>query len=291
MTSNTAPMGKVSASREQSSGSASYAFNGLITNAYNWSTEGSNDKQWIQYEFEKPCVVTAICVNNNSMTSTSLFSDYEGVLKGSNDGTKWDDLTEITVKKTSASYIGFVEFENTTAYKYYRLLSTKNNVNYGGYNYVQIDEIILYGTPDYESRTYIYDNGVEVMEVNIYALSTYGIAEKKNDYLYIKATSTATPQGTNMTQLYTKNSFDASLYTVVNWTLGKLLNVGSGSRYACINVCRNVPFVAGSSDQISAIDFTKETTLDITNVNGDVHLEVHVNSGSSECSIETLWLE
>ena len=80
MTSNTAPIGKVSASSygTQSADSASYAFNGLISNAYNWATEGSSDKQWIQYEFEKPQVVTAICVNNNSMDSTTLFSDYAG---------------------------------------------------------------------------------------------------------------------------------------------------------------------------------------------------------------------
>lgn len=293
MTSNTAPMGKVSASREKTSGSAYYVFDGQITNAYNWSTEGSSDKQWIQYEFEKPQVVTAICVNNNSMTSTSLFSDYEGILKGSVDGDKWDDLTEIIVKKTSTSYIGFVEFENTTAYKYYRLLSTKNNVNYGGHNYVQIDEISLYGTPDYESRTYIYEHGVEVMEVGVADCSaTHGTLTKENDYLSMEATNTNTSSGNVFPTFYTTNPIDFTAFKTINVKIGKIaVKHSNGLHHGIMRILPKVPSKNGDSNTAVCNIANLATVLDISNVNATEYADFLVHGGGEKITISEWWMK
>lgn len=284
MTSNTAPMGKVSASHygDQSADSASYVFNGKITNAYNWYTQGSNDKQWIQYEFEKPQVVTAICVDNSSMTSDSLFSDYVGVLKGSVDGTKWDDLTEITVKKTSTSYIGFVEFENTTAYKYYRLLSTTNNVNYSGYNYVQIDEIILYGTPDYESRTYIYEHGVEVMELDLNGGSIS--AERLADTVYLPPRTDS--QELTACMIKTVNKISFGLYSVLRWAFGSRVNFPN-KKWGEIGVTGDA---SGSLAFVRPFESIPNGTIDVTSINAET--TVHANNVSTDYfEFSKWWLE
>ena len=205
---------------------------------------------------------------------------------GSNDNSIWEDITGELTNNGGSGVTTIFNVNNNKKYLYYKLeISSSYNTA------LAIAELQFYGEPDYDSRTYIYDNGVEVMEVSTAGNDTYGTVEKRSDYLYLKATASTPASGKPFTQIYT-DKINAGLYTIARWTLGKMLNSGTITRFGCFALTKTAPSNYGSSDIIANADFKETpTSLEITSVNDNAHIVIFVNSGSSECSIETVWLE
>ena len=122
MTSDTQPSGVASASSNYSNRPAYYAFN---ENTSNFWTSAANQKvgEWIKYKFAEAVVITKVITTNTSD------NNYPSIMKGfkiqaSNDDSEWVDLAEVTANPKQASYSLTTEFENETAYEYYRIICT-----------------------------------------------------------------------------------------------------------------------------------------------------------------------
>ena len=149
MTSNTTHEGEITAKEYYSADYEPYkAFDGN-SNGVGWVMASEGEPCWIMYKFTKPTIVTG-CYYQNRTRTTLTFE-----LQGSNNGSSFDSLCTISaVGDVNAEVIK--TFDNKNAYLYYRFY-TESGSKTGGGNKFQ-----LYGAPDYESRTYIYDHGVEV---------------------------------------------------------------------------------------------------------------------------------
>lgn len=125
MTSNTTPSGVCSASSEYNTTSVPYkAVDGVATTSEfdAWIGTSNESEKWWQYMFESPNIVKRMYISGRKYTN-----DYNGqitsfVLKGSNDGTNWTDLTE-TIDRSSVGkgVRTYHNINNTVAYKYYRV--------------------------------------------------------------------------------------------------------------------------------------------------------------------------
>ena len=180
---------------------------------------------------------------------------------------------------------------NNDEYRYYRFVYVSNNKNDIGFAYGV--KFQLYGAPDYDSRTYIYDHGVEVMPVTSpESPATYGSTEKRNDYLYLKAASSGTPNGTVMAQFYA-GPLNVNSHSIVSLSLGKLLNVGASTRFGSLALRKSVPYVSHEdTDTISSLSFNlSQLLIDINDINDNVYVVIFANNHGAEGSVETLWLE
>ena len=130
MTSNTSPSGVASASSIYGTNYEAFrAFDG--NDSTFWSGEQNlTSGQWLQYQFANAVIAKKITINNYNASSFTL--------QGSNDGSNFDTLTSGTLSNNTTSSFNF---NNTTAYKYYKL----SNLGTTSTN-VAINTIQLYGT-------------------------------------------------------------------------------------------------------------------------------------------------
>lgn len=124
MTSNTEPSGEASASSSYADPArpAYYAFDS--SDSTYW-TSAANEKvgAYLQYEFDEATVITGVKTKNTPETTyKSIMKGYK--VQGSTDGTTFTDLAEVTDNPFTTSYENVVNFDNSTAYKYYRVVCT-----------------------------------------------------------------------------------------------------------------------------------------------------------------------
>lgn len=120
MTSNTAPYGEISAvGNETSSSSAYLLFDGKTNTTFNCSANG-----YIQYKFTNPT-----CVRKFGYYKVGFDRVTKITISGSNDGTTFDTLKEITSFEEYGKW-GYVDINNTNYYMYYRMTvnSTSSSV-------------------------------------------------------------------------------------------------------------------------------------------------------------------
>ena len=125
MTSNTTPSGICSASSEYNTTSVPYkAVDGVATTSEfdAWISARNESEKWWQYMFESPNIVNRMYISGRKYTKDSNGQITSFVLKGSNDGTNWTDLTE-TIDRSSVGkgVRTYHNINNTVAYKYYRV--------------------------------------------------------------------------------------------------------------------------------------------------------------------------
>lgn len=133
MISNTAPSGVASASEEDQP--AYYAFDN--NSGTYWSAHTSGDS-YVQYDFTSQKDIYMW-----EYTGTSLYLPTKIVLKGSNDGTTFEDID--TVQPSSADANVHKRILNTTnTYRYYRALCTARYYSVYGY-YSQLTALQFYG--------------------------------------------------------------------------------------------------------------------------------------------------
>ena len=159
MTSNTTPIGEASASSELSSKYG--AFKAFDDTSENWcSTNQVLKNQWIQYKFTKPINVKSVDIKAAIHNSNARIKNFR--VEASNNGSEFEVLYSGTTANSDKKQ-SFV-FDNDKCYLYYRIFVIDTYVTTTD-SAIGIIRLQFYGIPDYESRTYIYDNGVEVMEV------------------------------------------------------------------------------------------------------------------------------
>lgn len=285
MTSNTTPIGVASASSLYNSTNYNEwkAFDDDITSR--WISIKHDGAQYIQYEFNNPTVVNSIKIGNSSSGDEASFVKSFDLL-GSNDGTQYDLIYSGEHDKNDKGIIYYHAFDNSVAYKYYRVLC---KTSFGSYD--QIAAIQLYGTPDYESRTYIYEHGVEVMPITAYANGH--TAEKQADqlFLYKNNASTVTPQ------FYTTNAIDLTSKTVLYTVMGNVIVPDSDGWAGAGMICSSVPMTNSNYNNINIAKtpFTKYKTLtDISNINQEAYVQhslITSATNSMKATITEWWLE
>lgn len=114
MTSNTTPSGEAFASSiYNASHPAYYAFDGVDNVTNSWYSTIAAIQQYIGYKFTKQVRVLKL-----TYTTTYMSGKGDSILQGSNDGTTWTNVVNVThiVGETT------VKFLNNNKYQYYRLL-------------------------------------------------------------------------------------------------------------------------------------------------------------------------
>ena len=160
---------------------------------------------------------------------------------------------------------------------------------------VQIYEVQLYGTPDYDSRTYIYDNGVEVMEIESKVTDTSQKTEKRSDSLYMYHTGSNSGAGFVLSNT---TNFTNNKIVRVKLANGEHYDSGNNSEYVCIYVSGDK--VIGNSTSQMASRWSRahmmhdNVVCDVNNVNGEYYTSVTTHTGSAftrYTEVASWWLE
>lgn len=134
MTSNSAPLGTVTASNEASAAFAGWkAFNDDITGTDEWSTSATAGVGTLQYDFGSGVtkVITYYSIVGRPVgEATTNLGPKTWTLEGSNNGSSWTTLdTQTNAANWGAGEKRYYTLANTTAYRYYRLNVTVNQGN------------------------------------------------------------------------------------------------------------------------------------------------------------------
>ena len=260
MTSNTTPMGVASASSSLSANPPYMAFykHGSLNNSTNvkyWVSTASGTYHWLEYKFGNIYDINElefIHVNGydagtHTIKVYYLDSDENKILIDSftKTGQYLASLKNYSFPSVKASGI---RFEST--------VPTNNTF--------QIGNIQVYGTPDYESRTYIYDHGVEVMPITAYASKTAATVSKNTDELYGKFTSASDI----IAQFYT-NTVNMTNYKIIRAKAGNQLFTNGDSYFE---------LAAGSTAPTTYEESGIKATLTVTATNLPNGICVDINS-------------
>ena len=292
MTSNTAPVGEASAGSTNSQSGAWKAFDGATNTAWGGAEavdNGGSKTNWIQYKFAKSTLVKSM---------TILFGDPSIATKMQIIGWNSDSDNKI-IKEIVANMDGTKTYyldlsENETKYNAIRLNITQKNT-YSQASYMpQVRCIQFYGAPDYDSRTYIYDHGVELMEVQK-AYNRNGAAGtviKHSDYVYIKGSTDITAG--NDCGISPVEQIDASPYSI----LCSVSSDGCGDTngifgYLMVVKGSSTPYNSDGGDCLASYSFnsiSNRAVLDISNINQSV-TPVVSNAWGAFLNVTEFWLE
>ena len=212
MTSNTTPIGEALAhSSIYNECPAYYAFDDGVYTAICTGGVGS----WVGYKFDKPIVAQYLKFSTIRSSGGTRVLEYR--LEASSNGNEWNPITDVLTipqgtSSTDVLITSYSSVANTEAYTHYRVCAIK----LGDSNSPSMAniEFQLYGTPDYESRTYIYEHGVEVMEIKKQNGGS-GVVSSDNDALY-----GAVGPSLGTYAFTTKNSVDFSDKSVMACVVG-----------------------------------------------------------------------
>ena len=144
MTSNTAPSGVVSAYSSASGHNPYYAFDGVAsdqfyTTEHGWSSSNSALPQWLQYEFPDPITITCAKIRAYNTTANNT-KDFQ--IRASNSSSFENPVVlyegQLPSETVSSKSVVLCDFENSTAYKYYRIHITSTwGSGWSGLSYVE----------------------------------------------------------------------------------------------------------------------------------------------------------
>ena len=111
-----------------------------------WLTAAGNTTGWVTYDFGNGNERVINKYRWRTMESDSNAVPGEWQLQGSNDGVSWQTLHSGTNEiETGDTWIGYFEFRNRTAYRYYKFNVT---ANLGHATYLVVDELELVAAPE-----------------------------------------------------------------------------------------------------------------------------------------------
>lgn len=144
MTGLTTPSGIVTASSATTgSNSAWTAFDKSLANADRWVASGTSG--WIAYEFPEPVRVDMYSIQSTTQAGSSYTAQEakDWTFEGSNDSVNWNVLdTRSNVTDWTAGGMKDFAFNNSVAYKKYRLNITANN----GSTFISVAELLMYSS-------------------------------------------------------------------------------------------------------------------------------------------------
>lgn len=219
MTSNSAPYGEAFGSTQYNAAHTYYMVFDSDSSTTWSSAVGTPVGQFVGYKFVNPVCVTKIIYEPQSSNFPSRF-----VIEGSNDGNTYYPVgSELTSNGIKATYT----INNSTYYLYYRL---KVNAYSGTSNNVNIINLQFCGREqaqniDYDTRFYLYDNGIEILPVTKTSTSALATTDTTS-YSVLKATvgkyATTNDKikcgsaNTSLTGMPKNNSLDISSVNGVN---------------------------------------------------------------------------
>ena len=305
MTTNTTPMGETFASSILQDGFYAYkAFNGENLNSGSAWISGAtlptvSSPHYIGYKSVKPLTVKTIIVSNRDMTNLAdgdkaVFPIKDVIVQGSNDGSKWNDITNYTNTVTSSGGSWMIPVLSVTPYLYHRLLITSAHDT--GYEYqkmVSVGEIQFYGTPDYESRTYIYDHGVEVIKLDDNTnFSGFTVVKPilNSDNITLESLS----ELKSVCAISTTDRIDLANYRVIftNTVDGSDVRFGEVSDITSVLNLTTAKTDIDTNNHIIANDILDylSSCLDINNISQPCYINIHSSEGRYAI-IDTVWLE
>ena len=299
MTSDTTPIGEASCIGEESSEYAAYkAFDGNDGTVYSPTNNTPTSSYYLKYDFGKKYNIRAAKIK--AMSSAPTYS-YTMILQGSNDDVSWSNIGEGIVVAGADNLVHFINaYSSNINYRYYRLSLDALKCSHpyarvAGSYALLVYEFQLYGTPDYESRTYIYDHGVEVM--NTLLAGPNPIKEGQTlindgENLYAKVNVSGSSHVIWWSNPPSLNLIDFSKYSVIGITFGNRIVINSiglftnaydGSQNIAIKVCNELPHP----------DIPHNWYVDVSNVNtmGSANIGFNPTNVGNEYTITEWWLE
>lgn len=290
MTSNTAPIGNVTYSSIFSTtydGWRAFDCGGISTNGYAPANSDKFGSAYVQYEFEKPVMAKVVGGSYKSGDTTCYYK-----LQASNNGETFDTIVE-SIKMIGNANMTYYNTVSDKAYKYYRFIyvsNTANDIIKGSGAKFQ-----LYGTPDYESRTYIYEHGVDVLGGGFESrfLGTGATFEKKVDCLKMYKADASNNEWDGFA-VCTTDMIDVSLHNILNYSIetdksnGSVLSIVSSNN------------ITKWSEWNSAVIAKKETStnygrdiIDVTNCNQKAYVCISslYTNWTTWLIVNELWLE
>lgn len=129
-------------------------FNGLSGATERWLSAAGNTTGWVRYDFGSGNAKVINKYRWRTMESDSNAVPGAWDLQGSNDDTNWATLHSGTnTVQTGNTWIGYFEFRNSQAFRYYRFNVT---ANCGHATFLVCDELELIGAPAAVSPTGIH---------------------------------------------------------------------------------------------------------------------------------------
>ena len=109
-----------------------YCFARERTAGHFWSYTHGGNPCYIGFHFTNPIIISKVDVYNYIPNSGSTSYEMPKTFKiqGSNDGSTWINLAECQITDFTKDLLNTYEFENTTAYRYYRLYCTEYNTGF-----------------------------------------------------------------------------------------------------------------------------------------------------------------
>ena len=287
MTSNTTPIGECSASsvwrdiRYPWQAFSNQALDVISAGTGYWCPDSGDIDSWLSYDFKKPTLVKMFKMKCASERSGNVEVKIQAYVNNN-----WED-----------AYIKTIDTLNTSSNENFKekIFSINSNIVANKWRILTVGDNILvihaaqfYGTPDYESRTYIYDHGVEVMEID--KIDDYGVGEKRVDTLFLSpANSTAV---VNSTWFYTKNKIYMGPYNTCSIIMGGNVGYPKGT-YGSIGIFDTTNM--NTTALAFVRPFTELSTLpkkvcDISQVNVEAYAIVGV-SETDYYDVSEWWLE
>lgn len=285
MTSNTAPVGEASASSAYFNDSrpawkafSTETLDNSIGTGY-WYPNINENNSWLAYDFKNPTIVNAFEMTCAATTAGNVQIKLQAYVNGS-----WVDVhTETRSILASELLSNFKKhiyvFDTDVVAEKWRMMVV-------GSNTLAAHAAQFYGAPDYDSRTYIYDHGVEVMEVSI-DNDNGAIIEKQPDKLYMKCVNTKT-----VDSLYIPNA-ELAEYKLITVRMDKeLLARSDGAFYGLSISSTMVTQDNGSTVTMASALGTKPVTyLDITSITQQGYINISVDTAGMTNTISEWWLE
>lgn len=144
MTSATAPSGEVFANSYASSYYPWYAFGNKTAETQCWAVTGNQTGVgYIGYNFGRAVKIVAVMWKNRNSAQASRALKV-GTIQGSNDGTTWTDIADVTSQSSTYNAVTNGSFANNSSYSRCRLLA-KEVYDTGGLN---MQAVQFYGRED-----------------------------------------------------------------------------------------------------------------------------------------------
>lgn len=231
---------------------------------------------YLQYDFKKPTVVKAFSITiNPNMHLTSI------EILGSNDGTHFEPI--YTYNNTvPASGSAMFSFDNDIPYSIYRVICNVVLDYSTAGRMPQVKFANFYGI-DYSEKEfsadgkveYIYDHGVELMNLHQSTSASTDIVEKLPSSLHYKSTSSVT--------VYCGRAFAANEVNAIRMRIGEHL---TGNNTMGLDNGSSVVF----GNTISTNALPNEVGINVLNAVGNLYIFVRGTS-TAECDIVEWWLE
>ena len=288
MDTNTTPYGEADASSVFSSMYTAWkAFDGANSDNTDCWHSAQEATSWIQYEFITPMVIKGLYLRDRY---AGVVPSISAVLQGSDDGVSFSNPLLSISYTPSDNAQHYFDVDNETPYKIYKLTFTNPSSN----QYASMGQIQFYGV-DYSEKEFeagttkkwLYDHGVELEEMEVYAIGSGSSATKGVQTLDLRAGG----QGVSYYgQAITKNAIDLTPYNLLRAVVKD--NIVIAALYLLVSSVKPYPNTNPTAyASITGNTLPNNNSLSISSVNQTAYPAIGVCGEAGKMSVDELWLE